>query len=276
MTIGNISTNSINKIGLIWDVSNYVDVSNNQMNIHSNNNITVDSNKLSIGGSEAKTITIGNNNSSIIQNVSSFSVDAKKVVIDADSQLQLIGGDSVITAQSGSIVLNSNNVQIGNETGADIRVKDKLFPDWPTDTNSSIIKYLVYEVSTGTMKWQEVEKTTIVVDDSDTPSPGQNEHQIKFRKVKFQGSDDTAGQSLIKPETGTDPGPLVFKNIIFNASDGSTSKPIGYDAANEGQTDIILKSISGISLLSTDTDKNIDVILSTNTIWGNLKGGVCW
>lgn len=123
------------------------------------------------------------------------------------------------------------------------------------------------------MSWQEVDKTTIVVDDSGSETPSQNETIIKFRKVQFQGSDDN-GQSLIKPNTGTDPGNLVFKDIQFIKEGGTDSKQIGYDIGSVGTTDIKLKSICGVSLLADETDTNINAILDNNTVWEKLKGGV--
>ena len=267
LTVGKTGT----KTGLVWkDANSYVDVSDSKMTVHTDGSINIDTKSLLLGTSEATSVNIGNSNADIALAGNAGTVSTTgNLSIKSDIQLQLTGGDSVITAQSGSIVLTSGNVQIGNGTNADITVKGKSVPSWPTGTK----KYLVYE--DGGMSWQEVDKTTIVVDDSGSETPGQNETIIKFRKVQFQGGDQN-GQSLIKPNTGTDPGNLVFKDIQFIKEGGTDSKQIGYDIGAVGTTDIKLKSICGVSLLASGTDTNINAVLDNNPVWENLKRGVTY
>lgn len=267
LTVGKTGT----KTGLVWkDANSYVDVSDSKMTVHTDGSINIDTKSLLLGTSEATSVNIGNSNADIALAGNAGTVSTTgNLSIKSDIQLQLTGGDSVITAQSGSIVLTSGNVKIGNGTSADITVKGKSVPSWPTGTK----KYLVYE--NGGMSWQEVDKTTIVVDDSGSETPSQNETIIKFRKVQFQGSDDN-GQSLIKPNTGTDPGNLVFKDIQFINESGTESKQIGYDIGPVGTTDIKLKSICGVSLLASGTDTNINAVLDNNDVWIKLKGGVTY
>ena len=266
LTVGNVSNNTFNKTGLLWDVNNYVDVSNNIMNIHSDNTINVISKTLNVGTSEATNVSLGNSNTAVDISGNSMNICAggNLNIKSADTELTVSNSSTTLSVKSNMINLNTGYVQIGTGESANITIKGKNIPDWPVKPNEK--KYLVIDSSTGDLKWEAVEKTTIIIDDSGETPAGENETQVNFRKLDIMGL--PAPISLIKTDTYSN---IVFKDLHFEGVEGN--KTIAYALGNSGETDIKFKTVGGKTLLA-GTDTDIDVVLQDDAVYNKLKGSV--
>lgn len=266
LTVGNVSNNTFNKTGLLWDVNNYVDVSNNIMNIHSDNTINVISETLNVGTSEATNVSLGNSNAAvdIIGNNMNVSSGGNLNIKSADTELTVNNSSTTLSVRSNMINLNTGYVQIGTDASANVTLKGKIIPDWPVNPDEK--KYLIIDSTTGELKWEAVEKTTIIIDDSGTTPPGENETQVNFRKLEIMGL--TEPISLIKTDTYSY---ITFKNLHFEGA-STTDKSIAYSLGSGSgvSTDIKFKTVGEQSLLIEDENSNIDAVLRNTDDWKKL------
>lgn len=261
LTVGKSGT----KTGLVWqDANSYVDVNGAQMKVHADTAIDIDTKTLTLGVSESTNVSLGNSNAAvdIIGNNMNVSSGGNLNIKSADTELTV--GNSTLSIKSNMINLDTGSVQIGTGESANITFKGKTIPAWPVNPDEK--KYLIIDSSTGELKWEAVEKTTIVIDDSGTTPPGENETQVNFRKLDIMGL--SAPISLIKTDTYSN---IVFKDLHFEGAEGN--KTIAYALGNSGETDIKFKTVGGKTLLA-GTDTDIDVVLQDDAVYNKLKGSV--
>lgn len=261
LTVGKSGT----KTGLVWqDVNSYVDVNSAQMKVHTDTAIDIDTKTLTLGVSESTNVSLGNSNAAvdIIGNNMNVSSGGNLNIKSADTELTV--GNSILSIKSNMINLDTGSVQIGTGESTNITFKGKTIPAWPVKPNEK--KYLIIDSSTGELKWEAVEKTTIIIDDSGETPAGENETQVNFRKLDIMGL--PAPISLIKTDTYSN---IVFKDLHFEGAEGN--KTIAYALGNSGETDIKFKTVGGKTLLA-GTDTDIDVVLQDDAVYNKLKGSV--